>query len=337
MAKTFRRKSTFRRKKRSYSRKPKRVLRQRSSKRKSYKKHYKKGSKKRKSNSDLMLLCHTVADRSIVVTGQYLSRPAGLGAQGYWVGGGENAFPITDVGEGIMYDPQVLNNMVLTEGLGLATKLCIESYRVEHVFKNVSNTDAFVTEYRCTARNDVPMVPSEYTSILNILGNFNGQPTLPDPPYGNAASLQSIGMTPFDNPQFVSKFKIVKVKNYQLTGGSFRKVAYRYGKPRLMNSARFNPGGAAAANIGMLCLKGCSFSIFVHHGGYIGGATSGNTTDQSRIGVTTIIRVSYKYVNPEAPETGALEHIGKVGMVGIEQTIAEANPTAVTGVVTLMN
>lgn len=248
-------------------------------------------------------LLATIPNNTLLVNDLNTSTTSSLGQQGFFVGGNDNT--TTSVGQCVMHDPVIMENICLAQSALANQRLLITNWETQHTIKNLNVSECEVTEYRCVCRHDIVdqigVGGVSFTNLQQYFGQLSPTPTIaPAAPYNNAIHSSDVGFTPFMAPIFVANFRIKKVKKFNLTGGASKYIKYTWKKPMVRDRMRFNPGAASLANLRIVALKGTSFSLFVFKGGIVAGTASGYSTADTGLGIATILRVDYKFITTNA-------------------------------------
>lgn len=114
---------------------------------------------------------------------------------------------------------------------GTAGKLHIANAHMELFLTNQSTNVLNLRLYEVIARKDLPV---DLTSVLSVVQNGFTKGAV------NQADYHTLGATLFQNPEFCSYFKIIKVRNIQIGSGRVMKLTLENNYDKIINPMIYN-------------------------------------------------------------------------------------------------
>lgn len=205
---------------------------------------------------------------------------------------------------GAMHDPATICD-IAANAAGAASanankniRVIIRNWHQSYRFKNPTNVDVYLTEYRCVAKKDIPAAVGKLGT--DIFTNSESLATAIAAPFATKIDPTVYGSTPFQSSMFTRWFKIKKFKQHMLRPGMTKDLRYVYKKPRRFAISDFTGTTSATAapstQIMIKMKKGTSFSVFRLQGG-IGDVSTGNAPSACAVEVDCIgvTRITFAY------------------------------------------
>jgi len=201
----------------------------------------------------------------------------------------------------VLDDPTDLHAIKTSINAAKTTGFTVKSRQKEVTITNAETSPCTIWEYRCMARQDIPLADATNPTInATLQGGFA------DATAGITAKTvyTDIGATPFMNPRFSHLFKIMKVKKRILQPAKYFTVKYSDDKNKKWNASRFAPN-----DVVYQMLRGQKISIFVAHGGYAvnSGANATYRFGMGNVSLGLIYKSRYHYswIDDDTIATGA--------------------------------
>lgn len=264
------------------------------------------------------------ADNSVVTNGAF-KLTAAAGQQNMFIGNSAASLNTVDAlpGNGAMDDPYTLGKILNTIQAQNTTKFTRKTHTVSYHLKNNTNADCNLTEYRVTARRDIPL---RHNGGVVSLNDYINNPLIGWPdnnaigaPFATGIVPTVFGVTPFQNPLFIAYFKVKKITKHLLKGGQAKTLSYTYKRPKqytaeiLSNSENYH------------MLAGTSISAWVINGA-IGAAADGAGAAiglvQTQLDCLMVSRVHYSWIDDISNSAGVADNQVNTAV----RVVADMNP-----------